>query len=238
MQDKKKNILIILTTIILAGGFITAGTLVMPKTLKNKNENDDTAYIGKSEFTGPLQPENIQKLGKHIYYSDMLWEKRNMDDTEKEDMIAYLSFLDKHTGDDLYICGFNTLSISGEPSVNAYQYLNGAIIPNVFYRTDDNYSYISPTGRAMPLSQLDTSDLIPPQELFDKVLELAEQNRNQMFFSPKDTTPISGTYRLEYDTEADELYYSFRLNEYSEIRVDAKTGNITRQYFWNGVYID
>lgn len=241
MQKKKKNILLILTIIILAGGFITAAVLVVPKTLKIKNENNDSTDIyDGSEITGPFQPENIQKHGDHIYYSDKLWENRGLDESEKEDVIAYLSDLDKYIGNDLYICGFSFLSAYGDIFVNAYQYQNGVLIPGVRYSTEDNYPFLdlSPTSKSLPVALIDTSDIIPAQELFGRVLDLAEQNRSQMFFNPKDTTPISGIYRLEYDVKTDVLYYSFRLNEYSEIRVDARDGSIVSQYYWDGVYVD
>lgn len=49
---------------------------------------------------------------------------------------------------------------------------------------------------------------------------------------------ITGTYRLEYDANKDILYYSFRINEYSEVCINAKTGDFTEQHFWDGVYVD
>ena len=74
--------------------------------------------------------------------------------------------------------------------------------------------------------------------LFDKVMDLAEINRDKMFFDKNDQTEITGTYRLEYDANKDILYYSFRINEYSEVCINAKTGDFTEQHFWDGVYVD
>ncbi|MCR5251439.1 MAG: hypothetical protein K6E50_12620 [Lachnospiraceae bacterium] len=187
----------------------------------------------------PVHAEEILQIGQHIYYSERLFENRHADEKERQEILDYLEEADQHVSRDVYICGSFRNSITDEPCMNAYQYLNGAIIPNVFFRTDDDLPYpnLVDGGRGTPVRKLDTSGLLDGDELAEKAISLAEQNKNKMMVD-RTTGEIYGTYRLEYDEERDILYYSYQLNEYSQIKLDARTGYVVEEYYFNGEFPD
>ena len=90
-----------------------------------------------------------------------------MDKKEIQEVLDYMAEADQHVTEDLFICGFHTDSIKNKLCLNAYQYLNGAVIPNVFFRTDINLSYPNLVSgmRGNPMNQLDTSGLLDPESL-------------------------------------------------------------------------
>ena len=237
MEKKTTKILIIISAIILAGGLITAALFLTKGTIKNKKDkgSDKDGNI----INGPFQPEEIRQAGKHIYYSSRFIENNHMERDEVREVMDYLEILDETLTEDIFVCGAYKSYLGGR-NISAYQYLNGAIIPDVYYQSALNASYptLVLTDRHKPVTSLDTTDIIPAEELFDKVMDLAEINRDKMFFDKNDQTEITGTYRLEYDANKDILYYSFRINEYSEVCINAKTGDFTKQHFWDGVYVD
>ena len=190
--------------------------------------------------TGPIRAEKMKRIGNHIYYSEDMYALRKADKDTKEEFLNYLEELDKNIDYDIYVCGTYRSAINKDLCINAYQYLNGAVIPNVFYRSD-NYSdepRILLSDREAPVNSFDTSDLVPASEIVDDVLQLTEQHKDELYFDDYNNKEIVGTYRLEYDTYSNSLYYRFDINETSEVRIDAKTGQIIYEYFWDGTIVD
>ena len=62
-----------------------------------------------------------------------------------------------------------------------------------------------------------------------------KEHSSEIFLEDKGR--IYGTYNLEYDV-SNGLYYSFRINEFSEIKADAGTGAIISEYYFDGEYVD
>lgn len=50
-------------------------------------------------------------------------------------------------------------------------------------------------------------------------------------------TPFSGKYQMVF-TADNKLVYEVRINEFSVIQVDAFTGEIVKEHFWDGVIVD
>ncbi len=224
----KRKIIITLMIILVAGGMIAAGLYFI-----NNNNN-------LIEETGPIRAEKVKHIGKHIYYPEDMYALKTADKDTKREFFDYIEKLDKNIDYDIYVCGMHRFVRSRDICINAYQYLDGVVIPNVFYHSAENSDIpkMLLSDRGTPVSDLDTSNLIPAQDLVDDVYFLAEQNSGKMYFEDYHNQEIYGTYNLEYDTESGILYYSFNLNEYSEVHVDAKTGNIIYKYFWDGTMED
>lgn len=226
MSRKKRIILIILLA---ACGAIVSGVI-----FKNGVSDDLLAE------TGPIKAERIMCIGSHIYYPEDMYALTKADEDTRKAFFDYLEKLDKNLDYDIYVCGMNKGNGLGELSINAYQYLDGAIIPNVFYRSSDSSDKVQVLllQRGTPVSDIDTSDLKPAADVTDVVLNLAEQHSSELYYEDYNDRKITGTYRLEYDNETGELYYAYRINEYSEVRIDSKTGDIIYSYFWDGTIED
>ena len=83
---------------------------------------------------------------------------------------------------------------------------------------------------------MDTAGLIDPISLIPVVEQLAKQHESEIY-RDRDHK-VYGEYHTEYDVNTKELYYVFNINEYSEISIDARTGQVLREYYFNGEYVD
>lgn len=181
-------------------------------------------------------------VGDHIYYSSNLFEGRGYSSAEEKEMLKYLEEVDATLDEDLYITGHTTWSETGEHKFYARQYINGAVAANVFYVTDwdkpsPNIVYAADSSPSSPLSDLDTSKAISPEVLFATVKEEAEKNSDKLggYYSDKG---VYGTYLLSYDPTMGGLVYDFRVNEYSQVVFNAKTGELVYENFWDGAIDD
>ena len=43
---------------------------------------------------------------------------------------------------------------------------------------------------------------------------------------------------MSYDTTLGQLVYDFRVNDYSEVKLDARTGSVVEERYYNGVIDD
>jgi hypothetical protein len=166
---------------------------------------------------------------------------RTLDKDEKDEIILLFNKIDENVDLDLYIIGFSKNYINGNYRVNAFQYMNGAIIPGLFYTSEgdnDKPGMKLNDEEKEPVKYLDTSNLYPVQNVIPDIVALAEKHSDSLYYEDYSNKEIKGTFRLEYDEKNDFLYYSFRINECSEVRVDAKTGDIKYKFFWDGVMED
>lgn len=230
-MKKSVKIVLIIAAVVCA---LPIGALAIVYHQKNKEEE-------ALEIYGPLQPERIERIGKHIYYKEDMYAFRNLDKEEKNEIILLFNKIDDNVDVDLYIIGFSKNYITGNYRVNAFQYMNGAIIPSLFYVSDgdaDNPVMKLNDDEKEPLNYLDTSDLYPVQDVIPDIVALAEKHADSLYYEDYNNKEITGTFRLEYDVLNELLYYSFTINECSEVRVDAKTGDILLKHFWDGVMED
>ena len=183
---------------------------------------------------GPAFREDIDgSVGDHIIYSYNLFEGRNYTEKEKRDMLDYLEKVDAGLSEDLYVVGFTKMSIDGSYRFYARQICNGAVVSDVTYITDiddpqPNIKLLDGT----PLSTLDTSGVMDPKELIDDVEALANAHSSEL--CDYTSKGVYGDYILSYDERLGQLVYDFRVNEYSEVKLDAKTGSVVEEYYFNG----
>ena len=71
---------------------------------------------------------------------------------------------------------------------------------------------------------------------FETVEKLAEEHKNELLGYRE--SGVYGTYLLCYDLTRDILVYEFRINDYSALSFDAKTGELVHEYYFDGVIVD
>ena len=153
-----------------------------------------------------------------------------------------LKEVDKEIDTDVYVYGVSESFDKSGYSFNADMYVKGVDITDVKVRCECKngiYTWKSFSGGEYVKQDIDidTSNVIPAEKLYDKVFKLAKQHENEMFISIPEAQPIHGEYTLWYNEDRG-LYYFFRINENSSVQVDAITGEIIESYFWNGICID
>lgn len=177
------------------------------------------------------------RIGEHVYYSYNVIEGRNLSDDEMEEVMEYLKRVDQELEEDVFITGFAKMTTTGRWRFYAEQYLNGAVIPEVRYWTDVNTYVPNLTlARGTPVEELDTSWVIPAPTLIPAVKELALKHAEEL--CDYDGKGLYAKYLLTYNVFTDTLEYEFVINETSSIYVDAITGQVTKEYYWDGVYVD
>ena len=193
---------------------------------------------GQYVLTQEMFREDIAgKIGKHVYYSYNVIEGRNLSEEEMEEIFEYMRRVDRELKEDVFITGFGKMTATGRWRFYAEQYLNGAVIPEVFYWTDvDTYVPNLCVARGTPLKELDTSWVIPAPTLFQAVKELALEHADEL--CDYNSKGLYARYLLTYNVTTETLEYEFIINETSSIYVDALTGQVTKEYYWDGVYVD
>ena len=193
--------------------------------------------IAQLKLHGSFKPLVSGKLGTHIYYTDNVFKDRNLKKNEEKEMKEYLEQADKKLSEDILIVGWSGRPADNTLMFNAYQYVDGVVVPEVFYRlTQDGGVSVVMISDIPAISSLDTAGLADPEELFQLVDDLAWQHKSQLYMDRDDKIYV--IYHPEYDAIKDELYYYFMINEYSRIRIDAKTKDVLEEYYFNGEYID
>ena len=172
-------------------------------------------------------------VGDHIIYSYNLFENRGHSDQEKKDMLEYLEKVDKKLNEDIFVTGFTIMSFDGSYRFYARQCGNGAVVKDIYYATDiDDPSPNIVIVDGAPVKVPDTTGLIPAEELFDKVKSRAEVNSSDL--CDYHSKGIYGDYLLCYDMKNDLLVYDFTVNDYSHVILDAKTGDLVEEDYFNG----
>ena len=195
-------------------------------------------YKGQYVLTQEAFRDDVAgRIGKHIYYSYNVIEGRNLSEEEMEEIFEYMRRVDQELEEDVFITGFAKMTTTGRWRFYAEQYLNGAVIPEVRYWTDVNTYVPNLTlARGTPVEVLDTSWVIPAPTLIPAIKELALEHADEL--CDYNSKGLYAKYLLTYDVITDTLEYEFIINETSSIYVDAITGQVTKEYYWDGVYID
>ena len=195
------------------------------------------------------------KIGDHIYYSYNLYEDRNLDAAAKKELEDYLKTVDRKLTEDMYITGWCYAAYDERIMIYGQLRINGFIVPEYSYRTDNadetpNISYGRETlsdeieiseGVYLPnevdrLKEIDASGVIDPKDLIPQVTQKAMQHKEDL--CDYDEQGVYGDYLLCYDIYEQRLIYDFRVNEYSEIILDALTGEVVKESYWDGTIID
>ena len=184
-----------------------------------------------------------EKLGNHTYYPDTLFDLRRPESDGKETALEFMEKADRNLTYDVYVTGFNTMYKTGEFRLYGLRMEQGVVEPDVSLTTE-----IMPDGTVvwgssrygmdakLPDIFFDLYDVRPAKEFFQTVYDLAVEHKSAMFGFGNEE-PIRGIYQLKVNQDG-EVYYEFRINEFSYVHVNAVTGEITYRSFWNGVYED
>lgn len=175
------------------------------------------------------------KLGQHTYYPEDLFEQRDREGKYKDQMLSQLEEADKGLHDDVYVHGIGESEIKGK-----FRFFGMMMEDGVIYETADMTCWYDPeTGSAWSIdythfrrTDFDKSGLIDPETVFDEVFQRASKSHQALSAGHG---KISGTYLLTVD-DAGRLFYRFTINRYSTVDVDAKTGEIIKERYWDGQY--
>ena len=172
--------------------------------------------------------------GKHIVYSVTIAERENISKEELEEFYDYLDDVDDTLTEGIYVLGYSKSSMDGTVSIYAYQFVNGVVVPEVTYITDrgDPKPNIKLNSETAPVKVvIDTTGVLSVDKIIPDVKKAAEKHKDDL---NDYENGIRGTYLLCYDRKSDKLYYEFKINTTSYVKVDAKTGDFIEEYFWNG----
>ena len=183
----------------------------------------------------------VGQVGNHIYIEENFCEKRMREDQKKEIMTA-LEEADKLIDEDMYVYGVSESFDKSGYSFNADRYVKGVDITDAKARCDCKdgvYTWKSSSGGTYTKQDIDidTSKVIPAEDLYKKVFKLAEEHKKEMIMFDEENFQIRGEYTLRYNEQYG-LHYFFGIYDYSSVQVDATTGDILEYYFFNGLYID
>ena len=188
---------------------------------------------GKAAVTDGFRNEIGEKIGDHIYCFAFILE-----DPDKVRIIDDLKTADKKMSEDICVVGYKYIEEYDKYRFYARQYVNGAVIPEIAYDTalDNHETHIVLKNEVTPVKDLDTSGVLSPEDLITSVREEAVQHTKDL--NEYDEKGIYGTYMLSYDRVKGILIYDFTVNETSQVKIDARTGAIIEENFWDGTIMD
>ena len=236
MNKKTVSLILILFT---AAAFLTGCRHVSISNPLNKNGGSVRIPVLNTTANTAFHEVTVNKIGNHTYLADNFYTARNRNNAEQAAIEACLTDADKSLKDDLYVFGVGEIPPNGDYIFYGKGYTDGVILEEITYsaKTTNGTSYTwERIDLTTPVPVFDKNTALPASEFYDTVFKLATEHKKQMFFSGYEK-PISGEYELKAGIR-EGLYYEFRINEYSSVKVDAQSGRIIQQYFWNGVYID
>lgn len=178
-----------------------------------------------------LKPAKVIKIGEHTYYPDYVFERRNIKADPEEYIIERLEAADKSLDEDIFIWAISVSENEGATTAHASYYKNGMLLKHRGLSFD--YKLGSKQGAGWhDCGQADydpsTDGLKPAEEIVSIAYEAADKHRSYMR-----GTGISGTYIIWAEYSGD-IYYDFTVNTCSSIRIDARTGEILHENYWDG----
>jgi len=236
-MKKTKNLL--LSAFLLLSVLVLSGCrTVLVKNPLSKNGGGIKVPTVNTTANTAFKPIVLESAGSHSYYSNDFYKDKNLDAKSKKAVERDIMKADKSLNDDVYITGFNSLYSTKDFRLFGCLILDGVVYEDYRMCAEDNgngicWRAVDPT-KTVPT--FDLSGVAVPSEFYSFVYEKAEAHVNEIMMAGSNT-PITGTYILMVDPSG-ELYYRFNICEYSHININAKTGHIMEEYYWNGVYID
>ena len=244
----KKKITISITIILLIFiGIILYIFFTKGKETENYNgrniatsSNKESNYISEN-VSDNIQERNYKKIGNNLYYEDELIETKGT--KRKETILDYYkiisSYIEKKSPYiNLFIYNFNYDKSDNTTYFYCYQMINMVIIEDVaftlFIKDDDISDYIYFINDSNFINTtIDTTNIININDAEQKALDIAKENRNEIFSSDSDSDTIQGKCYLTYSDN--NLCYNVDMNNGSYVKIDAITGEIVDTYFWDGL---
>ena len=185
----------------------------------------------RSEAMEALQPATLIKIGNHTYYPDYVFERRNIEADPEEYIIERLEAADGSLDEDIFIWAISISENEGATKVHASCFKHGMLLKHRGLSFD--YKLDSKQGDEWhDYGQEDydpsTDGLMPEEEIVSIAYAAADKHRSEMR-----GTGISGTYIIWAEYSGN-IYYDFTVNTCSRIRIDARTGEILDENYWDG----
>ncbi len=205
------------------------------------NSNDEApASVSKEDVSAPagaFKAAGLVKIGEHTYYQDGLFEGSDRDKKYKDHMISQLEQADKDLHDDVYVHGIGESEERGEFRFFGNMMSDGVIfdsgVMTCWYEKGKG-SYWEIDYSKFRRTDFSKSGLLPAEDFFGEIYKRASKAEKIINAYEFDGS-ITGTYLLIVDANGN-LFYRFTINKYSTVEVDAKTGEIIRERYWDGVY--
>ena len=182
----------------------------------------------RNEAEEALKPAPLIKIGNHTYYPDYVFERRTIIADPEEYIIERLEAADGSLDEDIFIWGISISENEGETKAFASYMKQGMLL----YQRGLSFDYKSGT-EWHDYGQEDynpsTDGLMPEEEIVSIAYAAADKHRSAMRGSG-----ISGTYIIWAEYSGD-IYYDFTVNTCSRIKIDARTGEILDENYWNGL---
>ena len=201
------------------------------ETAGEKNETAEKA--DSSAPAGAFKEAKLIKIGEHTYYPEDLFDHRDRDRDYKDHMISQLTQADKELHDDIYVHGIGESEVKGEFRFFGLM-MNDGVTYDCAQMTcwyDEEKGSVWSIDSRFRRADFSKSGLINAETAFGKVYENAFKSAKVRRVS----STVTGTYLLMCDSNG-KLYYRFTVNKYSTVDVDAKTGEIISERYWDGIY--
>lgn len=186
---------------------------------------------GRNEAAEALKPAALIKVGNHTYYPDYVFERRTIKADPEEYIIERLEAADRSLDEDIFIWGISISENEGATKACASYMKQGMLLQqrglSFDYKGDKNSAEWHDYGQAD--YDPSTDGLIPEEEIVSIAYEAADKHRSAMRGSG-----ISGTYIIWAESSG-KIYYDFTVNTCSRIKIDARTGEILDEHYWNGL---
>lgn len=197
---------------------------------------DEAAAENKSGVpAGIFREIELLKIGEHTYYPADLFESNDRNKHYKDHMISQLQQADKELHDDIYVHGIGETEVKGE-----FRFFGNMMKDGVIWDTAEMTCWydeqkgsewsINPKFRR---SDFDKNGLIKAEDLFGAVYEKA--SRPEALKKMNKAQVTEGAYLL-FSDGGGRLFYRFAINKNSIVEVDAKTGEVIGERYWNGRY--
>ena len=244
MKTPIKKTLIVFLAALMMTGFAACGKKPAETAVPERKTEAKEASAGEKNETvekadskvpaGAFKEAKLIKIGEHTYYPEDLFDHSDRDKDCKDHMISQLTQADKELHDDIYVHGIGESEVKGE-----FRFFGLMMNDGVTYDCAEMTCwYDGEKGSAWSIdyskfrrADFNKSGLINAEDAFGKVYERA--SKSDKVLSVKDT--VTGTYLLMCDSKGT-LYYRFTVNIFSTVDVDAKTGEIISERYWDGVY--
>ena len=243
MKTPIKKTLIVILAALMMTGFAACGKKPAETTVPERKTEAKEASAGEKNETvekadssapaGAFKEAKLIKIGEHTYYPEDLFDHSDRDRDCKDHMISQLTQADKELHDDIYVHGIGESEVKGEFRFFGLM-MNDGVTYDCAYMTcwyDEEKGSFWSTDSKFRRSDFNKSGLINAEDAFGKVYEKASKSDMVKEVNSK----VTGTYLLMCDSKGT-LYYRFTVNKYSTVDVDAKTGEIISERYWNGDY--
>lgn len=197
------------------------------------SETPPSETAAESPASKLFEAQVLNKIGEHTYYPQELFQ-RDREKKYKNDILSQLEEADKELHDDVYVHGVGESEIK-----DRFRFFGKAMMDDVVLESADMTCwYDEGQGSHWEINSdfrrtgFDKSGLIDPADVFAKVYDGASKSKKAL---REGKGSISGSYMLIVRNDGT-LCYRFTINKYSEVDVDAKSGEILSERYWDGRY--